>query len=204
MTITLEQHVHRAFPGREIERDGSVGLDRPLAEANAIGHFVRLPATDEWLDEEEVAVARLATTDDAQYSPTQRSAAPKQEPVVGWVGMRILAGALAGAIIAGGLGASIAALLTDSAAIIVAAAVAGVIIGGTAAALIAVMPEFGSEEGERAPHHSEDPTTGLLAVPTHSLAQAERIGVELVRAGADHVTVVNSDGTLIEEIEPSR
>jgi hypothetical protein len=203
MTITLEQHVHRAFPGRAIERDGSVGLDRPLAEATAIGHFVRLPATSEWLDEGEVAVARLATTDDELYAPTQRTDAPKQEPVVGWVGMRVLAGAIAGAIIAGGLGAAIAALLSDSASIVVAAAVAGVIIGGTAAALIALMPEFGSEEGERALHHSEDPTTGLLAVPTDSLAHAERIGVELVRAGADHVTVVDSDGALIEEIEPS-
>ncbi len=117
--------------------------------------------------------------------------------------MRIVAGAIAGAIIAGGLGAAIAALLTDSLSVIVAAAAAGVIIGGTAAAIVAVMPEFGSEEGERAVHQPESPTTGLLAVPTNSLAQAERVGMELVRAGADLVTVVNGDGTLIEEIEPN-
>ena len=203
MTITLEQHVHRAFPGRAIERDGSVGLDRPLAEANAIGHFVRLPATDAWLDEGEVAVARLATADDELYDRKQRTDVPTQEPVVGWVGMRIVAGAIAGTIIAGGLGAAIAALLSDSTAVVVAAAVAGVIIGGTAAAIIALMPEFGSEEGERAVHQPESPTTGVLAVPTTSLAQAERIGVELVRAGADLVTVVNGEGTLIEEIAPS-
>src|SRR4051812_40878322 len=156
MTITLEQHVRRAFPGRAIERDGSVGLDRPLAEANTIGHFVRLPATDEWLDDEQVAVARLATTDDAQYQPTQRTDAPKQEPVVRWAWMRSVAGSIAGAIIAGGLGAAIAALLTDSTLVIIAAAFAGVVMGATAAALIALMPEFGSEEGEKAVHHPED------------------------------------------------
>ena len=78
-------------------------------------------------------------------------------------------------------GAAIAALMSSSAAVIVAAAVAGVIIGGTAAAIIALMPEFGSEEGERAVHLPESATTGVLAVPTSSLAQAERVGVELVQ-----------------------
>jgi hypothetical protein len=203
MTITLEQHVRRAFPGRAIEREGSLGLDRPLAEANAIGHFVRLPATEEWVDEDRVAVARLATTDDELYDPHPGLEAPKQEPVIGWVTTRLVLGAIIGGLIAATLGAAIAALLGSAASIIVAAALAGLIIGGTAAALIALMPEFGSEEGELAVHHPEDPTTGLVAVPTTSLAQAEKVGMALVRAGADHVTVVDGDGALIEEIEPA-
>ena len=202
MTISLDDHVRRTYPRRTIVR--SVGLDRPLGPATAVATFDHAADVEAWLEELQhghaaaaVSLARFCEED----TPLGDEAPGVRRDATGWLASHALLGAVIGGLAAALVLALITTAITSSGTVVLAAAVAGLVIGGIAGAYVAILGRFGSTESEKEPHRMEDPSVGVVAVPTDSYDRALIAGEFLDHSGAQEVSIVDSDGHLVRQVK---